>query len=224
MPVVIRRPDVPGRFITLEGIEGAGKSTQVPAVAAALEARGLPVLLTREPGGSAVAERIRALLLDPACTGMAEDTELLLMFAARAEHLARRIRPALDAGTWVVCDRFTDATYAYQGGGRGLDPVRIATLETFVQGALRPDLTLLFDLPVPAGLARAGRRSAPDRFEAEAEAFFERVRAAYLERARAEPGRVHLIDAAADPGAVAAQVAAAVCAYCDGVGAVGEGR
>jgi dTMP kinase len=204
-----------GRFITLEGIEGAGKSTQLPAAAAALEARGLPVLLTREPGGAPVAERIRSVLLDPDCKGMADDTELLLMFAARAEHLARRIRPALEAGTWVVCDRFTDATYAYQGGGRGLDPGRIRVIEDFVQGALRPDLTLLFDLPVSVGLARAGRRSIPDRFEAEAAHFFERVRAAYLERARAEPGRVRVIDADAAPEAVAARVAAALTDFCE---------
>lgn len=206
-----------GRFITLEGIEGAGKSTQLPAVAAALEARGLQVLITREPGGPPVAERIRTVLLDPDCQGMADDTELLLMFAARAEHLARRIRPALESGTWVVCDRFTDATYAYQGGGRGLDPTRIAVLEDLVQGGLRPDLTLLFDLPVTLGLARAGRRSAPDRFETEAEHFFDRVRAAYLERARAEPGRVRVIDAEAAPEAVAARTAAAVTAFCEGL-------
>lgn len=210
-----------GRFITLEGIEGAGKSTQIAVVAGWLQDQGIPFLLTREPGGSPLAERIREILLDPAAAGMASDTELLLMFAARAEHLASRIRPALEAGTWVVCDRFTDATYAYQGGGRGVDAVRIALLEHFVQGPLRPDLTLLLDLPVEQGLARAGRRSAPDRFESEAASFFARVRAAYLMRARQEPGRVRVIDAAAGPQQVAARVRAVLAAFCEPVGAAG---
>lgn len=187
-----------GRFITLEGIEGAGKTTQHEVICAALAARGLSVVRTREPGGAPLAEQIRRLLLDPEAHGMANDTELLLMFAARAEHLARTIRPALARGDWVVCDRFTDATYAYQGGGRGLDAVRIGQLEALVQGPLRPDLTLLLDLPARAGLARARQRSAADRFESEALGFFERVREAYLERARAEPQRIRVVDASGD--------------------------
>jgi dTMP kinase len=204
-----------GRFITLEGIEGAGKSTQIAVVASWLQDRGIPFLVTREPGGSPLAERIRTVLLDPASAGMAGDTELLLMFAARAEHLAQRICPALETGTWVVCDRFTDATYAYQGGGRGVDPARIGLLEDFVQGALRPDLTLLLDLPVEQGLARAGRRSAPDRFESEAESFFARVRAVYLERAGREPERVRVVDAAAEPEEVARRLRAVLGAFCE---------
>jgi dTMP kinase len=186
-----------GRFITLEGIEGAGKSTQLEVIRNYLEARGISVLATREPGGSPIGERIRALLLDPSGRGMAADTELLLMFAARAEHIAGTIGPAMESGTWVLCDRFTDATYAYQSGGRGLDSSRVALLEKFVQGPLRPDLTLLFDLPVAAGLDRAGRRSAPDRFEAETARFFERVRAAYLALAASHTERMRVIDAAA---------------------------
>jgi dTMP kinase len=207
-----------GHFITLEGIEGAGKTTQREAVADGLRAAGLDVLVTREPGGSEIAERIRAVLLDPANTGMHGDTELLLMFAARAEHLHRRIVPALDAGTWVVCDRFTDATYAYQGGGRGVPPERIGMLEALVQGTLRPDLTLLFDLPAAMGLARARGRSAPDRFESEALHFFERVRDAYLARAAAEPGRIVRIDAGREQAVVTAETLAAVRAYLARVG------
>lgn len=202
-----------GQFITLEGIEGAGKTTQRDAVAGCLRDAGLEVLVTREPGGSEIAERIRGLLLDPANTGMHGDTELLLMFAARAEHLNRRILPALAGGTWVVCDRFTDATYAYQGGGRGVPDGRIAALEELVQGARRPDLTLLFDLPVPVGLARARGRSAPDRFESEQVHFFERVRETYLARAAAEPDRMVIIDADQQPDAVAADSIAAIVAH-----------
>jgi dTMP kinase len=153
-----------------------------------------------------VAERIRTVLLDTENTGMAGDTELLLMFAARAEHLDKTIRPALEAGVWVLCDRFTDATYAYQGGGRDVAPQRIAQLEDLVQGRLRPDLTLLFDLPVVEGLARARGRSTPDRFESETMRFFESVRAEYLAIARREPKRVRVIAANADPDTVAALV------------------
>ncbi|AFL72115.1 dTMP kinase [Thiocystis violascens] len=187
-----------GRFITLEGIEGAGKSTQVDQLARLLRERGLSLITTREPGGSPIAERLRALLLDPLNTGMSETAELLLMFAARAEHLERTICPALESGIWVICDRFTDATYAYQGGGRGVDPARIAILENLVQGSLRPDLTLLFDLPPVLGLERARRRRGQaDRFEQEALRFFESVRAVYRERAHACPERYRLIDASA---------------------------
>jgi dTMP kinase len=202
-------------FITLEGIEGAGKSTQLSVVRHLLEERGIPAITTREPGGAPVAERIRTLLLDSSCKGMATDTELLMMFAARAEHLARKIRPALERGTWVLCDRFTDATYAYQGGGRGVETARIALLEDYVQGALRPDLTLLFDLPAAAGLTRAGKRSAPDRFESETVRFFDDVRAAYLAIARAQPRRVRVIDAAPGVEEVTEQVRQQVAAFLD---------
>lgn len=195
-----------GRFVTFEGIEGAGKSSQIDNARDLLLGAGLQVVTTREPGGSAIAERIRALLLDPSNAGLNQTAELLLMFAARSEHLHMTIVPALQSGAWVLCDRFTDATYAYQGGGRGLDPCHIALLENLVQGELRPDLTLLFDLPVDIGLERAGRRSAPDRFEAEAHEFFEAVRNCYLDRARQEPQRMRIIDAARDLTSVAAQV------------------
>jgi dTMP kinase len=204
-----------GRFITLEGIEGAGKSTQLEVVRACLAERGIPAVVTREPGGSPIAERMREILLDPDCRGMAPDAELLLMFAARAEHIAHKIAPALEEGTWVVCDRFTDATYAYQGGGRGVRARRIALLEDYVQGSLRPDLTLLFDLEVEQGLARAGRRSTPDRFESETGIFFEKVRAAYLALARAHADRIRRIDASADVAQVSANVRRLVCEFID---------
>ncbi len=184
-----------GRFITLEGIEGVGKSTQAAFLAEHLRAGGRDVVATREPGGTSIGDRIRSILLDPAGEGPAEDTELLLMFAARAEHLARVIRPALAAGQWVVCDRFTDATYAYQGGGRGIAAERIERLENWVQGDLRPDRTFLLDLPVEEGLRRARGDRDGDRFEREQRDFFERVRRIYLERARAEPERYRVIDA-----------------------------
>jgi len=187
---------VSGLFITLEGPEGAGKSTNREYLAEHLRAHGLDVVLTREPGGTPLAERIRELLLAPSDETMDADTELLLVFAARAQHLAQVIRPALARGAIVLCDRFTDATYAYQGGGRGLSVERIATLETFVQGDLRPDLTLVFDLPVEVGLSRAAARGRLDRFEQEGQAFFQAVRQAYLARAAADPARYHLVDAA----------------------------
>ncbi|WP_165663926.1 dTMP kinase [Metapseudomonas otitidis] len=185
-----------GLFITLEGPEGAGKSTNRDFIAARLRERGVEVLLTREPGGTPLAERIRELLLAPSDESMAVDTELLLMFAARAQHLDRVIRPALEAGQVVLCDRFTDATYAYQGGGRGVSMARIAELERFVQGSLRPDLTLVFDLPVEVGLQRAAARGRLDRFEQEDRSFFEAVRQTYLERADQAPERYRVIDAA----------------------------
>ena len=156
---------------------------------------GHDVLVTREPGGTPLGEDLRALLLGHKHAGMADDTELLLMFAARAEHLRNKIEPAIQSGQWVLCDRFTDATYAYQGGGRGLDILRIKQLEDWVQRGLKPDLTLLLDLPVATGLERAGKRSAPDRIESEASGFFQRVRDAYLAIAANEPDRVKLIDA-----------------------------
>ncbi|MEG0862417.1 MAG: dTMP kinase [Pseudomonas sp.] len=184
-----------GLFITLEGPEGAGKSTNREYLAEHLRAQGVDVVLTREPGGTPLAERIRELLLAPSDEKMDADTELLLVFAARAQHLAEVIRPALARGAVVLCDRFTDATYAYQGGGRGLSLERIATLEQFVQGELRPDLTLVFDLPVEIGLSRAAARGRLDRFEQEGQAFFEAVRQAYLARAQAAPQQYTLIDA-----------------------------
>ncbi|OLU13169.1 dTMP kinase [Pseudomonas sp. PA1(2017)] len=184
-----------GLFITLEGPEGAGKSTNREYLAARLREQGIDVLLTREPGGTPLAERVRELLLAPSDEPMASDTELLLVFAARAQHLAQVIVPALERGAVVLCDRFTDATYAYQGGGRGLDVERIAQLETFVQGSLRPDLTLVFDLPVEVGLSRAVARGRLDRFEQEGRGFFEAVRATYLQRAEAAPARYRILDA-----------------------------
>jgi dTMP kinase len=187
---------VNGLFITLEGPEGAGKSTNRDFIASRLRERGVEVLLTREPGGTPLAERIRELLLAPSDESMAVDTELLLMFAARAQHLDRVIRPALEAGQVVLCDRFTDATYAYQGGGRGVSMARIAELERFVQGGLRPDLTLVFDLPVEVGLQRAAARGRLDRFEQEDRSFFDAVRQTYLERAAQAPERYRVIDAA----------------------------
>lgn len=197
-----------GRLITLEGIEGAGKTTQLATVRETLAAHGIRVRATREPGGADLAERLRALLLDPANRGMGADTELLLMFAARADHLEHTIRPALASGAWVVSDRFIDASYAYQGGGRGIEPARIALLERFVLGEQHPDLTLLFDLPVETALSRMRQRGAPDRFESETQAFFARVRAAYLERAARFPERFRVIDAAPPADEVARAVAA----------------
>lgn len=184
-----------GLFITLEGPEGAGKSTNREYLAERLREQGVDVLLTREPGGTPLAERIRELLLDPSDEPMAADTELLLVFAARAQHLQQVIRPALAKGSVVLCDRFTDATYAYQGGGRGLSIERIAQLEQFVQAELRPDLTLIFDLPVEVGLARAAARGRLDRFEQEGRGFFEAVRQAYLQRAAQAPQRYRVLDA-----------------------------
>jgi dTMP kinase len=186
---------VSGLFITLEGPEGAGKSTNREYLAQRLREQGIEVLLTREPGGTPLAERVRELLLAPSAEPMAADTELLLVFAARAQHLAEVIRPALARGIVVLCDRFTDATYAYQGGGRGLSVERIGQLEQFVQGALRPDLTLLFDLPIEVGLARAEARGRLDRFEQEARSFFQAVRQTYLERAAQAPARYRIVDA-----------------------------
>jgi dTMP kinase len=197
---------VTGKFITVEGIEGVGKTTNISYVQQALQSAGHAVVLTREPGGTPLGEAIRGLLLDPDYTGMDPVCELQLMFAARAEHLARVIRPALAEDQWVLCDRFTDATYAYQGGGRGIDTTIIARLEQLVQGDFRPDLTLLLDVPVEVGLARASGRSDPDRFEQEKVDFFERVRQAYLEMAAAQPQRYRVIDAAVPLAEVRAQL------------------
>jgi len=198
-----------GLFITLEGIEGAGKSTVATWVREWLDRRAIRVTLTREPGGTALAERVRQVVLERGEERLSPVTETLLMFAARGIHVENLIRPALARGEWVVCDRFTDATLAYQGGGRGIDPSWIASLASLVQAGLRPDCTLLLDLPVPLGLERARSRhaGATDRFEAEAQAFFERVRAAYLELASREPKRIRVIDASVPLEAVERQVA-----------------
>lgn len=195
-----------GKFITLEGSEGAGKSTSLALVQQLLVEAGLPLDVTREPGGTPLGEELRSILLDRRHTGMSDDAELLLMFAARAEHLQRRILPALQQGRWVLCDRFTDATLAYQGGGRGIELARIHQLAHWVQGDMRPDLTLLLDLPVELGLQRAGRRSGPDRIESESIAFFERVRNTYLSLAQADPERFRIIDSSRPIGEVQAQI------------------
>jgi len=198
-----------GLFITLEGIEGAGKSTVARAICDWLGARGMRAILTREPGGTPLAERVRQIVLERGEERLTAATETLLMFAARGIHVENLIRPALERGDCVVCDRFTDASRAYQGAARGIDPEWIESLAGHVQGGLQPDCTLLLDLPVPVGLERArSRHAATDRFEAEAQAFFERVRAGYLELARREPGRIHVIDAAVPLAAVERQVAA----------------
>ena len=195
-----------GFFITLEGGEGVGKTTLMKAVADWLKARGHDVVCTREPGGTPLAEQLREVLLSRSTDSLDSQTELLLMFASRAQHLAELIRPALDEGHIVLCDRFTDATYAYQGGGRELGSADIERLEELVHGDLQPDLTLLLDLPVEQGLERAGKRSSPDRFESEDLAFFNRVRAAYLQRAEKHPERISVVDAEPSPAQVFATV------------------
>ncbi len=204
---------MPGKFITVEGGEGAGKTTNLAFIEARLRAANIEVCVTREPGGTPLGEAIRALLLGHRHDGMASDTELLLMFAARAEHLDKVIRPALADGLWVLCDRFTDATYAYQGGGRGIAQEHIAQLEHWVQGDLRPDLTLLLDTPVAVGLQRAGERSAPDRFEKEQSAFFERVRARYLNLAKHHPQRYRIIDTSQPLAVVQKELGTVLNAY-----------
>jgi dTMP kinase len=187
-----------GHFVSFEGIEGAGKSTVVHALEQELAGRGIDVLVTREPGGTPLAEALRELLLRPDVEHIGPTAETLMMFAARALHVDNLIRPALEAGRWVLCDRFTDASFAYQGWARGVPREFIAQLAQAVHGTLWPERTLLFDLPVDVGLARARERAgAPDRFEAERHEFFEGVRAAYLERARAEPARIRVLDATA---------------------------
>jgi dTMP kinase len=179
-----------GKFITFEGIDGAGKSTHISGIADFLRGRGRKVVVTREPGGTPLGEKLRAVLLSQAMT---IDTEALLMFAARREHIAQVIAPALAQGSWVISDRFTDATYAYQGSGGGMAKERIAVLERWVHDGLLPDLTLVFDVPVDVALARLSKNR-KDRFESEDKAYFERVRAGYLERAAAEPQRVRVVD------------------------------
>ena len=200
-----------GVFITLEGIEGAGKSTLARALHAELERRGAAVMLTREPGGTPVAEALRTVLLDRGGDTISAAAETLLMFAARAVHLDNAIRPALAAGRWVICDRYTDASYAYQGAGRGVSTTWLDQLAAAVHADLWPARTLLLDLPVATGLARARTRlGSPDRFEAERSEFFERVRAAYLRRATSDSSRIRVIDATAPAGQVAAAALAAI--------------
>ena len=184
-----------GKFITLEGIEGVGKTSNLNYIKGLLEGAGNTCVVTREPGGTALGESLRELLLQHSDEKMSENAELLMMFAARAEHLQKVILPALTAGHIVLCDRFTEATYAYQGGGRGIDIDKISDLETWVQGELRPDLTIILDAPVAVGRARAGKRSAPDRIEKEEDEFFHRVRSQYLEMAKHYPHRICCIDA-----------------------------
>ncbi|WP_461481314.1 dTMP kinase [Porticoccus sp.] len=198
------------QFITVEGGEGVGKTTNMAFIRQWLDQHGIPYVATREPGGTPLAEDIRTLLVSPRDEPVAENTELLLMFAARAQHLAQVIRPALARGQWVLCDRFTDATYAYQGAGRGVAMEKIAQLEALVQGELRPDLTLLLDIPVDQGMARANGRGAPDRFELEKLSFFNAVRDCYLARAAADPSRFCLIDAMQSLELVQRAIAAAL--------------
>jgi len=193
-----------GRFITLEGVDGAGKSTHLGFVADWLRARGRELVVTREPGGTPLGETLRELLLH---REMAAETELLLMFAARQQHLAECILPALARGAWVVSDRFTDASYAYQCGGRGIDTARVAVLEDWVQRGFAPDLTLLFDVPAEVAEARRSAARAADRFEREADSFFNRVRTAYLLRAAAAPARIHVLDARQDIARLQVEIA-----------------
>ena len=197
-----------GRFVTLEGVEGVGKSTQLRSVCQRLREHGLHVVETREPGGTPEADEIRATLLKVRGDGFDPMAELLMMFAARALHVEKVIRPALAAGSWVVCDRFTDASYAYQGGGRGIPTAQIVALERLVLKGLKPDLTVLLDVDPAVGIARARGRGTLDRFEQEQDAFFKKVRRVYLARARKEPRRIRVIDASQDVYAVQRDVSA----------------
>ena len=194
------------KFITLEGIEGVGKTSNLQFIKQLLETSGQNCVVTREPGGTYLGEALRGLLLSLSDESMSADAELLMMFAARAEHLSKVIRPALESGQTVLCDRFTEATYAYQGGGRLLDVDKISELEDFVQGDLRPDLTIILDAPVEIGRARASNRSEPDRIEKEQDDFFQRVRNAYIELANQHPHRICLIDASVGLDAVQQQI------------------
>ena len=202
-----------GKFITIEGTEGVGKTTNMAFIKAWLEAKKLPYLSTREPGGTPLAEQIRELLLAPRAELVCSASELLLMFAGRAQHIDQVIEPALVGGNWILCDRFTDATYAYQGAGRNMGSDLIAKLEILVQGRLRPDLTLILDIPVEIGLKRASARSDPDRFELEQVEFFERVRRGYLGIAEQEPDRCKLIDASQPLEQVQSQIVGVLEAF-----------
>lgn len=196
-----------GKFITLEGGEGVGKSTNLKFIRDSLSASGIELIETREPGGTRLGEALRGVLLGDEAEGICPEAELLTMFAARAEHLEKIIKPALDTGKWVLCDRFTDASFAYQGGGRGLVFERIEQLESWVQGDLRPDLTILLDAPVEVGMARAAARGEADRFEREPKAFFEAVRNAYTARAEQNPDRYAVVDASVQLVDVQGQIA-----------------
>jgi dTMP kinase len=199
-----------GKFISLEGGEGAGKSTLLAGLREYVEQHGIKLVQTREPGGTSLGEAVRGIVLDPARSDLAAETELLLMFASRAQLVREVIEPALNAGQWVLCDRFADASYAYQGGGRGQPVERIAELERWACAGVKPDLTLLLDLPVATGRARAAGRGDADRIEVEADTFFERVRASYRERAAAEPDRFRVIDASQSPASVLQQATLAL--------------
>lgn len=208
-----------GKFITIEGVEGVGKSTSISHIERILARHDIPCICTREPGGTVLSERIREILLDKKNATMAPMTELLLMFAARAQHVEELIKPSLARGVWVVCDRFTDSTYAYQGGGRGIDMTLIAKLEAIALGNFRPDLTLVLDLPVAQGMARATRRGEQDRFESEDHGFFGRVRDVFLSRA-ASVDRYQVVDASGDVAAVRARLDAIIEAE---IGRPGDG-
>ena len=199
-----------GCFITIEGTEGVGKSTNVEFVRQYLADKGIALRLTREPGGTPLAEEIRELLLQPRDEVVCDDAEILLVFAARAQHVDQVIKPSLEKGEWVLSDRFTDATFAYQGAGRGISWNRIQQLEQYVLGDLRPDLTILLDIPVEVGMARVMQRGEPDRFEREKLDFFDKVRQGYHHRLRAEPDRFALIDASQPLQGVQQQIAAAL--------------
>ena len=202
-----------GKFITIEGQDGAGKSTNLDVVLASLQDANIEVVVTREPGGTPLGEKLRSMVLSSTDQDFGAMAELLLIFAARAQHIQEVILPALEAGKWVLCDRFTDATFAYQGGGRGLDNNKINELESLVQGELQPDLTLLLDVPVEIGEHRAGMRSAPDRFERQKSEFKARVRQTYLERAEAYPERFRVIDAGEEIDAVKSQVSSVIADF-----------
>ena len=195
-----------GKFLTIEGVEGVGKSTNLQSIKQVLESRDIDFIATREPGGTLIAEKIRALLLDHHNEKLCELSELLLVFAARAQHLETVIKPALEVGTWVLCDRFTDATYAYQGGGRGLNSKTISSLENLTQGSLRPDFTLILDLDPKIGLTRAKTRGELDRIEIEKIDFFEKVRDTYLTISNREPQRCKVVDASRPIDAVSKDV------------------
>ena len=202
-----------GKFITVEGTEGVGKTTNIQRITEWLDGRGIDYISTREPGGTALGEKIRDLLLDKDNSGMAASAELLLMFAARAQHLEEKVIPALAAGTWVLCDRFTDATYAYQGFGRGLNLEHIERLEALVQGDLHPDFTLILDIDPKLGMSRVRARGELDRFESEALEFFDRVRTGYRERANVNPSRYCLVDASAPLTVVQEHIVEALNAF-----------
>lgn len=204
-----------GKLVTLEGGEGAGKSTLLQGLRAHLSGRGIDVLQTREPGGTPLGEAVRGTVLDHAYRGMSVEAEALLMFAARAELVRKVLLPALEAGRWVLCDRYTDSSYAYQGGGRGFDAGKLAQLEAIATQGLKPDLTLLLDLPVPDGRERANARGGSDRIGSEEDAFLDRVRDAFKARAAAEPQRFRVLDASQPAQAVLAAAIAALDHLCD---------